>query len=260
MDLHCHVLPGIDDGPADMAAAVALARAAADGGISVLAATPHLRADHPAVRAEELGWRTEQLREALAAREVAIEVCPAAEVDLYWAGGADDATLRLASYGQRGTDLLLEVPYGELPPIFEDLLFQLIARGYRLLLAHPERSPTFQRDPARLLALVEHGVLVQVTAAAVMPGTGRSRSRRLARALVTRGAAHVISSDAHGTHVDRATLRDGRDAAAHLVGARAEWMVADAPAAILEGRPLPPLPPDERPWWRRAAARRPIRS
>ena len=135
-------------------------------------------------------------------------------------------------------------PYGELPERFEDLLFNVSVRGYRILLAHPERSRTFQHDRQRLATLVEHGTLLQVTALSLSSTERRSRSRRLALELVKHGLAHVIASDAHGGHVPRSGLRAGVEAAERIAPLRAQWMVTDAPAAIVAGEPLPPPPAD----------------
>lgn len=244
VDLHAHVLPGIDDGAADMDGAVALASAAAAAGVTTMAATPHIRADHPAVRTEELASRTSTLQDRLRADGIPLRVVPAGEVDVFWAAEAEPDQLRLVSYGQRGTDMLVETPYGKLPPVFDTLLFRLAAQGYRLLLSHPERSPTFQSEPERLAAIVERGTLLQVTASALAGTNRRSRTERLARDLVRDGIAHVIASDAHGANIARASLRDGVEAAARFAPLRAEWMATDAPAAILAGDPLPPPPTD----------------
>jgi protein-tyrosine phosphatase len=242
LDLHAHVLPGVDDGPASADESVQLARRAAADGVTTLAATPHLRDDHPGVVPEELADRTAELGRLLDQQGVALALVPGGEVDVIWAIDATDDALRLVSYGQRGNDLLVETPYGELPPHFERMLDAVRWRGYRLLLAHPERNPSFQRSPERLADLVNRGVLVQLTAASFARPRG-SRSGRLARAAVTEGMAHVIASDAHGfATLDRAGLAEGLALASELDPARAEWMVTDAPAAVLEGAALPPPP------------------
>jgi protein-tyrosine phosphatase len=250
LDLHAHVLPALDDGPADMAGSISLAAAAENDGVELIAATPHLRHDFPGVRPAELADRVSELSDALGAAGVGVQVVPAGEVDVFWARDADDDTLRLVSYAQRGSDLLVETPYGSLPPVFEDALFDLVVRGYRVLLAHPERCPDFQRDPASLNALVRRGTLLQVTASALAAGRG-SRSGRLARALVREGLAHVIASDAHGDAAPgRPGLRVGVEAASRLAPRRARWMATEAPAAVLAGEPLPPAPTDTRGGWR----------
>ncbi len=242
VDLHAHVLPGVDDGPASADESVELARRAAADGVTTLAATPHLRDDHPGVVPEELARRTAELGRLLDQEGVGLALVPGGEVDLTWALDAGDDVLRLVSYGQRGSDLLVETPYGELPHHFERMIDAVRWRGYRVLLAHPERNPSFQRSPERLADLVDRGVLVQLTAASLTRPRG-SRSGRLARAALSEGMAHVIASDAHGSAtLDRAGLAEGVSLAAEIDAARAEWMVTDAPAAILEGAPLSPPP------------------
>ena len=243
IDLHSHVLPGIDDGSPDVEAAVALARTAAGRGTTVLAATPHVRSDHPRVRPPELAGRCEALNEALEGAGVSLRVVPGGEVDLDWARRASDDDLRLVSYEQRGSDLLVESPYGPLTARHEDTLRGLVDGGFRVLIAHPERNPTFTEDVPRLRTLVGEGFLLQVTARAVVPSERASRSHRVAVELVREGIVHVLASDAHraGTPAPP-DLADGRTAAAELVGARADWMVEAAPAAILAGEPLPPAP------------------
>lgn len=247
IDLHSHLLPGIDDGAPDLEHALDLARAAADQGTRVLAATPHLRADFPDVRPEELASRCEEIRGAIADAGIELEVVQGGEAGVMWAVNAGDDELRAGSYGARGTDLLVETPYGPLNDTFERLLFTLPDRGYRLLLAHPENNPTFQRTPERLHELVERGVLLQVTARSLIRSDRRRGARPLAEALVRDGFAHVLASDAHSGHQLRPpALGAGAVAATELVGAgRAKWLVEDAPAAILAGEPLPEAPPAE---------------
>ena len=258
VDLHAHILPGIDDGPADLEESIGVAREAAADGVVTLAATPHLRHDYPSVPLHELAQRCAKLNEHLDRAGIPLHVEPGGEVDILWAQQATAEDLKAATFGQRGSDLLLETPYGALPPAFEELVFRLSAQGLRLLLAHPERSPTFQRDPGRLAALVRRGVLVQVTSGSLAKADKRSASRRMALSLVEQGLAHVISSDAHTAALGRPPgLSAGVAAAAEVAPARARWMVTDAPAAILAGERLPPPPAEarSRPWLRRLLRR-----
>jgi len=251
IDLHAHMLPAIDDGPGDLRAAVALAAAAARDGVQVVAATPHVRPDHPRVRPAELADRVAELQAAIDGAGIALEIVPGGEVDLMRGLDADEDELRLVSLGGHGSDLLVETPYGALPAMFDDLLFRLKRRGYRILLAHPERNASFQQQPQRLGDLVARGVLLQVTAGTLASPAFRSRSRKLALDLVRDGLAHVIATDAHGASGSRPpALSEGVRAAARVAPARAQWMVTDAPAAILAGEPLPPVPDSRRRGWR----------
>jgi len=241
IDLHSHVLPGLDDGARDLEDSIELARTAQSDGTEILAATPHLREDYPGVRVEEIASRCARLNRDLP-DDCAVEIVSGGEVALTWAREALREDLALASYGQRGTDLLVETPVGPLANDFEEAMLGISGQGFRILLAHPERNPTFQWDRRRLSALTERGVLVQVTAGSLAAENTRSRSRRLARALVEDGLAHVIASDAHSSNFPRFWLSAGVEAAARIAPLRAEWMVTDAPAAILAGEPLPAAP------------------
>jgi len=247
IDLHSHVLPGIDDGPSDIADSVEFAEAAAAQGTTVLAATPHLRSDFPLVEIERVADACAELNERLPA-DADVAVTPGAEVDVNWAQSASDEQLGLASLGQHGTDLLVETPYGLLSDTFEDLLFRITVRGYRILLAHPERNPTFQRDPVRLKEIAARGVLIQITLPSVVARDRGSRSRKLAFALVREGLAHNLASDSHSSGRWRPpALRSAVEALADAAPAYAEWMVTDAAAAILEGEPLPKPPHGQAP-------------
>jgi protein-tyrosine phosphatase len=254
VDIHTHVLPGIDDGPPALEDAVEMARAAMAAGTRTIAATPHLRADFPNVDVRELEARCQALRAKLSEETVQVELISGGEASLVWALEASDEEIGLGSYGRRGTDLLIETP-GDVTNI-EQLLYQLRARGFRVTLAHPERSPSFQREPGRLRSLSEHGVLLQVNAGALLAPHG-SPFRRLAEHLCREGFAHVIASDGHRASSWRpvGALATGVQAATALVGgARAQWMASEAPAAVISGADLP-TPPEierpERPWRRR---------
>ena len=245
-DLHVHLLPGLDDGPSDEDEAIALAAKLAGDGVRRVATTPHLRFDYPNVRPDELAARTAALQKRIDGQRIDLDLVTAGEVAIEWAMAASDDDLRLVSYGQRGQDVLIETPYGPLPAIFEELLLRVTDRGYRILLAHPERNHTLQNNPERLGRMVEQGVLVQITASALASSERRSRSRRLARELLREGHAHVIASDSHGA-IQRAALSQGVAAASELAPNRAQWMVTEAPHAIVMGEPLPEAPVDAAP-------------
>jgi protein-tyrosine phosphatase len=249
IDLHAHLLPAIDDGPRDLHDAVALAAAAVRDGIRTMAATPHIRPDHPRVWPPELSDRVAELQAVLDRAAVRLRVVQGGELDLVHGLDADETELRQVSFGGHGTDLLVETPYGAIPPGFDDQLFRLKNRGYRILLAHPERNQSFQSRPERLARLAEQGVLLQITAGALASQAFRSRSRKLALDLVREGLAHVIATDAHAAGGSRSpSLSAGVKAAARVAPERAEWMVTEAPAAILAGEPLPGAPPSRGGW------------
>ena len=180
----------------------------------------------------------------IAAEGIDIRVTSGAEVSLVWALDASNEELRLASYGQRGTDLLVETPSIDVVGL-DSLLYELCGKGLRITLAHPERNEEFQREPDRLRWLVDQGVLLQVDAHALLGEPRRSANCALGRYLCVRGLAHALASDGHRASTWRPVTELARaaDAAAAVVGAaRATWLTATAPAAIIEGAQLPDPP------------------
>jgi protein-tyrosine phosphatase len=244
VDIHAHVLYGIDDGPPERTDSEEMLRTAAASGTRTIAATPHLRSDFPNVHVHELAGRCEELREWIAAEGLEITLVNGGEVGLVWALDASADDLRLASYGQRGTDLLIETPSTTVG--IEALLYQIRTHGYRVTLAHPERSREFQRNPALLEALVERGIMLQVNADGLLANPRKSPTSALAHKLCLDGLVHALASDSHraGEWRPVSVIPEAATAAAELVGPeRAQWMLADAPAAIVSGSPLPEAPP-----------------
>lgn len=231
IDLHSHVLPGLDDGTKDLSEALALCEAAAEDGIEILAATPHVRHDYPTTPDE-----MEEALAALRAASPALDVVAGGELDLAELDRPHDELRRFALGG--GDALLVETPYIGWPLDLAERLFRLRVQGFRLVLAHPERNADVHARPELLEPIVQGGTLVQLTAASVDGRLG-SNTKRCARTLLERGLAHLISSDAHAPNV-RAV---GLSGAVREVGEElGRWLTVDVPRALLEGREPPPRP------------------
>jgi protein-tyrosine phosphatase len=235
IDLHSHVLPGLDDGARDLDGALAICRAAAEDGIDVLAATPHVRAHDYPTTADQM---EAALAELSAAAEGIVRLVPGGELDLEELSRPVDELRRFALAGNLRY-LLVETPYVGWPLDIADRFFDLRASGITPVLAHPERNGDVQAQPELLEPLVATGTLVQLTAASVDGRLG-GRTRACARALLDRGLAHLLASDAHAPSVRAIGLRG----AAEAVGddALARWLTEGVPRAIVDGTPLPPRP------------------
>ena len=247
IDLHSHILPGIDDGPATLDGSLELARAAVAAGTSTILATPHINTDER-IDAATVAAGIETLRPALAAAEIPLEVLPGGEIAIWRLVDLDDDALRSLALGG-GPYLLVESPFSPVVGEFEPLVLDLHARGHRVLLAHPERCPAFQRDPPRLERLIEAGALAQVTAGS-MAGAFGTTVKRFTTALLGEGLAHVVASDAHDTVKRPPGLGAGFAALERdLPGVTAQqpWLTEAVPRAILDGAPLPERPPLPRP-------------
>lgn len=243
VDIHAHVLPGIDDGPDDLDQSLAMLRAAVASGTSTIAATPHLRPDFPDVHVREIGDRCQTIREEIGREHIPLRLVPAAEVSVLWGAEATDEDLWLASYDQRGTDLLVETPNTRLAG-FDRFLGQLREKGYRITLGHPERNAQLRNDDGLLREVLAQGILLQLNADSIL-GSAGGAIRRFARHLLTEGLAHSIASDGHRGDAWRPVTRlaEAAQAATELVGPeRAGWMTEAVPEAILTGAELPAAP------------------
>jgi protein-tyrosine phosphatase len=244
IDLHSHILPGIDDGARTIVDSLGLARDAVRDGVATMVATPHVREDYP-TRPETMERLTGELREALRAAGVPLEIATGGEVAidaLVPMGGEEIVRFSIAGAGRH---LLVEFPYNGWPLRLPSEVERLRGLGLTALIAHPERSRDVQERPERLAALVDAGALVQVTAASVDGRLGRS-ARRAAMRLLDLGLAHVVASDAHMPGVRAVGM--SRAAEALRDERLARWLTLEVPAAILSGEDPPPRPASRRRW------------
>jgi protein-tyrosine phosphatase len=240
IDLHCHILPGIDDGAADMDDSVAMARIAAHDGIESVCATPHIRHDHD-VRVHGLAERVARLNAELHRASVPLRALRGGELAATSVQGMGDDELGAISLGGGGRWLLLEPGPGPLDDSLECAADELSRRGYRSLIAHPERHLAIDMCQ-RLARLVGAGALVQVTADTLLDPRTRDAMLELAAC----GLVHALGSDSHSSRYGRApllaaALRVLRDV--ELVAEHIDWIAEHAPAAIVRGDSIePPFP------------------
>jgi protein-tyrosine phosphatase len=234
VDLHCHILPGVDDGALDMRDSVAMGRQAANDGIERICATPHIRHDHE-VEIEELADRVEAVNAALRDEGVGVEVLPGGEVAETSVERLGEEELARVALGG-GEWILLEPAPGPLTNLLLARVARLAERGHRALIAHPERHLSADMYE-RIAGLIAAGALVQATADFFL----RERFAAGMRSLAEAGLVHVLSSDAHSSHGGRPvhmraafeTLAGIEEVAPHL-----EWMRDVAPRAIVGGDSL----------------------
>ncbi len=195
IDLHCHILPGLDDGSPNLATSLAMARVALDDGIQTIVATPHFSVD-AGPTPHQIRTATQQLQEALADGDLPLTVLPGAEVR------ADPQLAEMLTRGEvmtvadGGKYLLIEPPFIGIPNYLEQLCFELQIAGITPILAHPERAEIAQHQPELYERLVEHGCLMQVNAPSLRREYGRTIAE-IAADLIRKGLAHIAASDAH---------------------------------------------------------------
>lgn len=237
IDLHCHVLAGIDDGPQTIEDSLALARAAAAAGTRTIVATPHVSWEYRN-RAQAIAGLVEALNRRLRGDGVALEIRPGAEIAMTRVGNIEPDELARLTLGGGGW-LLIEPPFTLVASGLDLLIADLQQRGHRVVLAHPERCPAFHADRSMLERLVGSGVLGSLTAGS-LDGKFGAPVRRFALELVSDGLVHNVASDAHDESRRPPTI------AAELKRAGlaplAQWLTELVPAAILDGGEIPPRP------------------
>ncbi len=230
IDLHCHLLPGIDDGAQTMDEALVLARAAVGNGIRHCVVTPHMHDGRYSNLRSSLQPEVQQFRHALAVAGIELQVGLAAEVRigfevLNWLQAGEVPFL--GRYQGRDV-LLLEFPHDQVPPGAD----KLVADGLQPMIAHPERNKHVIRNLEVIRPFVEMGCLLQVTAGSVVGAFGPAAQLR-AREMLERGWVHILATDAHSIQWRPPVLAEGRQAAAGVVGEKESWaLVRERPWEI----------------------------
>ena len=252
IDLHAHVLPGLDDGARTLDESAEILARAANEGVTAVAATPHVRHDFP-TRPEQMEEGVASVRSELDARGIPLTLLPGGELDYEeLAVRTPEEVIRFALAGN-ARYLLVESPYVGWPLRLPSEVERLLAAGIVPVLAHPERNSTVAERPLMLAPLVEAGALVQLTASSVTGALGR-RVRRVAQELLDARLVHLIATDVHAPALGRAGLAAA--AAAVSDESLSRWLVHEVPAAIVNDTPLPPRPLPARGRRRRRSVRR----
>lgn len=233
IDLHCHLLPSIDDGSKGLRISVEMARMAAADGIHVMACTPHILPGVYDNTGPVIKAATAILRKALLLAEIPLQLVTGADAHVApdLVDGLREGRV-LALNDSRY--VLLEPPHHIPPPRFDEYVFSLHTAGYVAILTHPERLSWIERHYRLIKLLARNGVLMQVTAGSL---TGRfgARPRYWAERMLDEGICHLLATDAHDLERRPPCLAEGRDAAARIVGdAEATHLVSTRPRGIID--------------------------
>ncbi len=230
VDIHCHILHGVDDGAASLDHSLRMARLAEAGGIGRMIATPHRKAT--GLGREQIQSRVTQLNAQLKKEGIELELFPGAENHLLLTPVEE-----LVPLGE-GPYLLTEAPASHLGTQARELLEQISSAGYRPILAHPERNASVLADPGCLSSLVEAGLMLQLTAGSLTGNFG-PRIRHCAWHLIKKGLVQFVASDGHCCNHRPPTLKAAYDAL-HKFGGEplARRLLVENPTRVLEGASL----------------------
>lgn len=235
IDIHCHLLPGIDDGAADIEQSLALARHAVADGVTHLVCTPHIQPGVYDNNTCSISRAFALFSAALEKNRIPLQVSWAAEVRLCpeVMGLLDAGRLPLFRGAGGKQTVLMEFPHSHVPPGSEQLLKWLISNGVQVLIAHPERNKMLMRNVDRVVAFVDMGCLLQVTSGSLSGRFGHP-ARQAAEQMLLRGQVSVLASDAHNLRARPPELSDGLEVAAGLIGLeRATELVQSRPKQLV---------------------------
>jgi len=261
IDLHCHMLPGIDDGSPDIATSLAMARIAADDGITTTACTPHIYPGLYENDAQGIAEAVAAFRQAVAEAGIDLELTFGADIQL-----VPDllAGLRRGTHPtlHRSRYYLFEPPHHTVPARFEESIFDSVAAGYVPVITHPERL-TWLDDQYYpwFVQAARDGAWIQVTAGALTGRFGR-QARYWGEKMLDDGIVHILATDSHDPSHRPPVLSEGREAASQWVGAaEADRLVTERPQAILDDLepiavPPPPFLDKSRPPKRRSKGKK----
>ncbi|HEY1785614.1 MAG TPA: CpsB/CapC family capsule biosynthesis tyrosine phosphatase [Pirellulales bacterium] len=235
VDIHCHLLPGIDDGAKSREESLAMARMAVADGIDTVVVTPHQLGSFAQNHGAAIRQRTEELAQLLAENEIPLTVLPGADVRIESGMIALVQQGEVLSLADHRRHILLELPHEIYFPI-DRLLSELNAAGMVGILSHPERNGGIMAKPAIAAALVDAGCLMQITAGSLL-GTFGPQSQSVAERMATDGLVHFVSTDAHGIKSRRPHLSAAHRRMTELVGpVLADQCCRDNPAAVAAGQ------------------------
>jgi protein-tyrosine phosphatase len=237
IDLHSHVLPGIDDGPAAIEGSLALARAAVAQGTGTLVATPHISSRYPN-DGETIAGLVQLVAARLQDEGIELELLAGAEIAITRLVEIEPSELHCLGLGG-GPWLLVEPPFTTVVAGLDSIVRDLLRRDHRVLLAHPERCPAFRRDPRMLESLVADGVLTSITSGSLVGRFG-GEVRRFALRLLEAELVHNVASDAHDERGRPPSIAEELQAAG--AGPLGDWLTEEVPAAILAGDEIPQRP------------------
>jgi protein-tyrosine phosphatase len=235
IDIHSHILPGIDDGARTLDESLEMAEIAAADGIEQMVATPHVfkgLSDDPEP-AEVISW-VHALQAAVAAK---LKILPGSETHIRHDIAEQAKAQRVTTINQCNY-LLVEFPQLAVPVGTDEVFYKLRLQGIHPILVHPERNIQIQKQPSLVAEYVTRGVFIQVTAMSVAGQFGTA-AKKCAETLLEHHCVHFLATDAHRPSKRPPILSRGRDAAARIIGEAAAWcLVYDNPLAVVEGRLL----------------------
>lgn len=243
IDLHCHILYGVDDGPKTIEESIELAKAAIDQGIHTIVATPHHQNGKYNNEKQDIIQKVNELNTILKEQDISITILPGQEIRLYGEFLQDYESGTILTKNETGKYILLEFPSNHVPRYAESLLYDIQLKGLIPIIAHPERNTEIIERPTLLYNLVNKGALSQVTAASLTGGFGK-KIKKFSMQLIEHNLTHMIASDAHNTISRSFKLREAYDVLEKEFGTDVHYLFQETVYSIISGQSIYKLDPE----------------
>jgi protein-tyrosine phosphatase len=244
IDIHCHILPGVDDGAQTVEDSIALAQEAVDNGITTIIATPHHRNGIYTNEKLNVLQKVDELQMKLDERNISLKILPGQEVHVYGEILEDLSNKQLLTLNHTQKYILLELPYDHIPRFMDQLIFDIQMLGIVPIIPHPERNAKLREHPELLYKMVKRGALSQVTAASLLGKFGKE-PQKFSLQCIEHHMCHLIASDAHRAGKRGVILREAYDAIEKKLGSSISSQFERNAEKVAEGKEFYVDPPEK---------------
>ncbi|PEL13556.1 tyrosine-protein phosphatase [Bacillus sp. AFS017336] len=234
IDLHCHILPGLDDGPITMEDSINMARAAVDNGIHTIVASPHHQNGRYNTDRKKILEKVEELNNVLEQRAIPLTILPGQEVRLYGELIQDFELGQIVSINDGRRYLLCELPSSHIPHFTNRLFYEIQANQITPIIVHPERNKVLINEPDILFEFVQKGILTQITASSLTGNFGK-KIQKFAFKCIEANWVQVIASDAHNTKNRNFELIEAYEIIREKFGIETEFLMRENAQSIVNG-------------------------
>ncbi|WP_339060533.1 CpsB/CapC family capsule biosynthesis tyrosine phosphatase [Tepidibacillus marianensis] len=244
IDLHCHILPNIDDGPKTIEESLLMAKSAYEDGIHTIVATPHHNNGIYTNEKVDVLQYVSILNQRIQEEGLSITILPGSEIHIYADFVSDLKEKKLLTFNNQGKYVFLEFPYERIPVGAEQLIFDIQVSGYVPIIPHPERNKDFQNHPNKLYQFVKRGALTQLTASSLLGFFGKN-VQSFSEKIIDHNLTHMIATDSHGLGKRGMKLSGAYQKIHKQFGSTIEEYYKDNAKRVVKGQDIYLAPPQK---------------
>ncbi|MCP1154201.1 tyrosine protein phosphatase [Peribacillus frigoritolerans] len=235
IDIHCHILPGVDDGSVDMEESFNMAKKAVEAGITHLFATPHHLNEKYVNAKSDIMDRVERLNESYQQENIPLTIHPGQEVRIHRDIFTSLEKGEILTLDDNGTYLLLELPSGKVPTYTQEVIYELLLKGITPIIVHPERNKELLEDHKLLFELVQEGALTQLTSGSIIGIFGKN-VQSFSKKIIEHNLAHFVATDAHNIDTRGFALQQAYETITKAYGIQRTFYFKENAEQLIKGQ------------------------